>query len=122
MSDLLVSFLAAVDDRLLDYVDEQKDLRLDTVERLWLYTSALADRSITPAVVEEDWPDWFDLVAAFRAAYTPEWVRGLEEAAPILTNARGRDTTRLAKADRAYLLVLESLLHMHYQGRRSEER
>jgi hypothetical protein len=122
MGDLLVSFLASVDDRLLDYVDENKDLRLDTVKRLWLYTNALSDRSITPAVVEEDWPDWFNLVAAFRAAYAPEWLRTLEEAAPILKSARVRDTTRLTKADRAYLLVLESLLQMHYQGRKAEER
>jgi len=119
MSDLLVAFLDAIDERLLDYLDQDEELRLDTVERLWLYTEALLDGSITPAVIEEDWSDWFDLVAAFRTAYAPQWLADLEEAAPFRRVIR--DETRLVRADRAYLLALTSLLDMHHKTRKPNE-
>jgi len=118
MSDILVAFLDAIDGRLLCYLDRDEELRLEAVERLWLYTEALIEGSITPAVIEEDWPDWFDLFAAFRTAYAPAWLTELERAAPLRRAIR--DDTRLARADRAYLLALTSLLEMHQQMRRAQ--
>jgi len=118
MSDLLVAFLDAIDERLLDYLDDEEELRLDTIERLWLYADALLEGSLTPAVVEEDWSDWFDLAAAFRTAYAPMWLADLEEAAPFLKVIR--DDTRLVRADRAYLLAFTSLLDAHRKMRRSK--
>ncbi len=118
MSDGLVAFLDSIDERLLDYLDQDEELRLDTVDRLGLYTKAILDGSITPAVIAEDWPDWFDLVAAFRAACAPK-LTDLEDAAPFLRV--NRDSTHIVRADRAYLLTLESLMEAYPEMRATEQ-
>ena len=69
MSDFLVVYLDSIDERLLEYLDEDDELKLDVVQRLRFYTSALLDRSITAEHVWEDWADWYQLVAAFVATY-----------------------------------------------------
>lgn len=53
--------------------------------------------------------DWFDLVQALAAAYAPEEVEELEEAAPLMSDEVGEDTL-LTAADRAYLAAVEVLL------------
>ena len=68
----LVIYLDSIDERLLDYLDEDDELRPEVVKRLRYYTTALLDGTITPAAVAEDWADWFDLVRAFVVAYAPE--------------------------------------------------
>ena len=68
MSEFLV-YLDSIDERLLDYLDEEDELRAEVVRRLRYYTTALLNCIITPAAVAEDWPDWFDLVPAFVVAY-----------------------------------------------------
>jgi hypothetical protein len=40
----------------LGYLDEDEELKLDAVQRLRFYTTALLDGSITPDHVEEDFP------------------------------------------------------------------
>ena len=50
----------------------------------------------------EDWADWFDLTRAFVAAYAPEEIEELEEAAPLMSDEVEEDTV-LTEADRAYL-------------------
>ena len=57
MNDFLPSYLDTIDERLLGYLDENDELRADTVQRLRFYTSALLDGSLSPAAVAEDWPD-----------------------------------------------------------------
>ena len=71
MSEFLVTYLDSIDERLLDYLDEEDELRPEVVMRLRTYATALLDGSITPAAVAEDWADWFDLLGAFVAAYAP---------------------------------------------------
>ncbi len=72
MSEFLVTYLDSIDERLLDYLDEDDELRPEVVKRLRYYASALLEGSVTPAAVAEDWEDWFDLTKAFVAAYAPE--------------------------------------------------
>ena len=84
VSEFLVTYLDSIDERLLDYLDEDDELRPEVVKRLRCCASVLLEGSITPAAVAEDWADWFDLVGAFVAAYAPEGVEELEEAAPLM--------------------------------------
>ena len=46
-NDFLVSFLDAIDERLLEYLDDDDELKLDVVQRMRFYASALLDGSIT---------------------------------------------------------------------------
>ena len=66
MNDFLVTYLDSIDERLLEYLDDDDDLKLDVVQRLRFYTSALLTGSVTPDHVVEDWPDWFQLAPALR--------------------------------------------------------
>ena len=119
VSEFLVVYLDSIDERLLDYLDEDEELRLDTVKRLRFYTSALLEGSIKPAAVAEDWADWFDLAQAFVAAYAPEGVEELEDAAPLMSDEVGEDTV-LTDADRAYLTAVEALLDPYPETRIGE--
>jgi hypothetical protein len=47
-------------------------VKLDAVQRLRFYTSALLKGSISPDHVLEDWRDWYQLVPAFVATYGTE--------------------------------------------------
>ena len=69
MNGFLVTYRDSIEERLLDYLDENNELRPEVVKRLRHYASALLEGSITPAAIAEDWADWFDLVGAFVAAY-----------------------------------------------------
>jgi hypothetical protein len=53
VSESLIRYLDSIDERLLDYLDED-ELRLDVVKRLRFYASALLDGSITGSAVGED--------------------------------------------------------------------
>jgi hypothetical protein len=120
MNDFLVVYLDAIDDRLLEYLDENDELPVAIVTRLRRYVTALLDGSISPAAVAEDWPDWFGLAPAFVAAYAPDLAE-LEEAAVFLTAIEVDDETRLTGADRAYLAALEVRLDMYPEIRATEE-
>lgn len=53
VSDFLVTYLDSIDERLLEYLDEDEELKLDAVKRLRFCTSALLEGSITPDHVME---------------------------------------------------------------------
>jgi hypothetical protein len=112
-------YLDSIDERLLDYLDEEDELRPEVVKRLRYYTSALLEGSITPAAVAEDWADWLDLTRAFVAAYVPEGIGELEEAAPLMSDEVGPDTV-LTAADRVYLAAVELLLDAYPEMRLGE--
>jgi len=57
VSDFLGTYLDSIDERLLEHLNEDDELKLDAVQRLRFYTSALLEESITPAHVWEDWLD-----------------------------------------------------------------
>jgi hypothetical protein len=115
VSEFLVLYLDSIDEGLLECLDEDDELRLDVVKRLRFYASALLDGSITASAVAEDWEDWFDLVGAFVAAYAPEGVGELEEAATFLEDENGGDT--LTGEDRAYLGAVVPLLDSYPEMR-----
>jgi hypothetical protein len=121
VSDFLVTYLDSIDERLLEYLDEDEELKLEAVQRLRFYTSALLDGSITPDHVLEDWPDWYQLVPAFVATYGSDELRELEIGAEFLGEIEEREDVSLSKADLAYLKVLESWLDMYPEMRTTEE-
>ena len=103
--------------QLLEYLDEDDELKLDAVKRLSFYTTALLDGSITPDHVMEDWPDWYQLVPAFVATYGSEELQELEVAAELLEAIEEQDDVTLTEADRAYLKALETWLDMYPEMR-----
>ncbi|MGO9962461.1 MAG: hypothetical protein ACLPUG_03400 [Acidimicrobiales bacterium] len=120
VNDFLVTYLDSIDERLLEYLDEDDELKLDAVQRLRFYTSALLEGSITPDHVMEDWPDWYQLVPAFVAAYGPEELKELEGGAEFLRAAEEDDEVNLIDRDRAYLKTLEAWLDMYPEMRTTE--
>ncbi|MGO9150330.1 MAG: hypothetical protein ACLP1E_07160 [Acidimicrobiales bacterium] len=121
MSDFLVVYLDSVDERLLEYLDEDDELKLDAVQRLRFYTSALLVGSITPVHVVEDWLDWYALVPAFVATYGSDELRELEARAEFLGAIEDGEDVKLTKADLAYLKMLEEWLGMYPEMRTTEE-
>jgi hypothetical protein len=99
-----------IDERLLEYLDDDDELKLDAVKRLRFYTSALLKGSITPDHVLEDWPDWYQLVPAFVATYGPDELQELEGAAELLEAIEEDEDVILTEADRDYLKTLEEWL------------
>jgi len=69
VNDFLVTYLDSIDKRLLDYLDDDDELKLDAVQRLCFYATALLNASLTADDLIEDWPDWFHLAPAFVAPY-----------------------------------------------------
>ena len=84
VSDFLVTYLESIDERLLEYLDEDDEMKLDAVQHLRFNTSALLDGSITPDHVMEDWADWYHLVPAFVATYASTQLQELQVAAWLL--------------------------------------
>ncbi len=121
VSDFLVVYLDTIDEQLLDYLDEDDELKLEAVQRLRFYTSALLEGWITSKHVVEDWPDWFQLVPAFVATYGTEKLQELECGAESLGAIEEDEDVSLTKADRAYLRVLEAWLYMYPEMRTTEE-
>jgi len=120
VNDFLVTYLDTIDERLLEYVDEDEELSADVVVRLRRYTTALLDGSLTPLNVVREWPDWYSLAPAFVAAYLPENVEVMEEKATFMEAAETGEDVALTAADRGYLRELELYLDM-YPEMRSEE-
>ena len=120
MNDFLVTYLDSIDEQLLEYLDEDEELKLDAVQRLRFYTSALLEGSITPDHVMEDWPDWYQLAPAFVAAYGSEELQELEGASEFLEAIEEQDDVSLTVVDRAYLRALEAWLGMYPEMRTTE--
>jgi hypothetical protein len=95
VNDFLFTYLDSIDERLLEYFDEDDELKLDAVKRLRFYTSALLEGSISPDHVMEDWPDWYQLVPAFTATYGSEELQELEGGAEFLRVIEERDDVSL---------------------------
>jgi hypothetical protein len=121
MSKPLVVYLDSIDERLLAYLDEAAELRLDTVRRLRLYTSALLSGSISPTDVAEDWPDWFDLASAFVLAYGTRQLEEMQDEAMFLYRPQIGDHEPLTGTDRTYLAALEPLLDTYPEVRITDD-
>lgn len=121
VNEYLPIVLGSIDERFLDYLDEDGEMLPATVRRLHNYTVALLDGSINPAAVVEDWPDYYDLLPAFVAAYAPEWVGNLEGAAEFLDGPEDGDHGRLTNDDVAYLLAVEPVIDRYAEMGTTEE-
>ena len=121
MSDFLVVYLDSIDEQLLEYLDEDDELRLDAARRLRFYTRVLLEGSISPDQVMEDWLDWYQLVPAFVATYGSEELQKLEGAAEFLGAIEEDEEVSLTEADRSYLKALETRLGMYSEMRPTKE-
>ena len=113
VNDFLVTCLDSIDKRLLDYLDEDEELPLDTVRRLQCYASALLDGSLVPTAVVEDWEDFYDLAGGFVTAYGSEVLMDLFEEAPFLAALGRGEAVALTEVDRHYLRKLVQELDMY---------
>ncbi len=120
VSEFLVVYLDSIDERLLDYLDEDEELRPEAVKRLRYYASAMLEGSITPAAVAEDWEDYFDLAQAFALTYGSQELEEMQDAAMFLQGSEVGDDAPLTDEDRAYLVALEGLLDMYPEMRLEE--
>jgi hypothetical protein len=57
VNDFLISYLDAIDEQLLENLDDEGELKLEVVKRLRFYTSALLDGSVTTDHIVEDCPE-----------------------------------------------------------------
>ena len=121
MNEFLVSYLDAIDERLLEYLDDDDELRLHAVQRMRFYTSALLATSITADHVVEDWPDWFQLAPAFVATYGSRELQELEGGAVFLRAVEEHDDVALTEADLAYLKALEGWFDVYPEMWTTEE-
>ncbi|MGD0986110.1 MAG: hypothetical protein ABSA65_20255 [Acidimicrobiales bacterium] len=120
VNDFLVTYLDSIDDRLLEYLDEDEELKLDAVQRLRFYTSALLEQSITRTTSGMIGWTSYVLVPAFVAAYGPEQLKELKGRAEFLRAAEEDDEVNLTEGDRAYLTMLEAWLDMYPKMRITE--
>ena len=112
VSDFLVTYLDSIDEHLLEYLDEDDELKLDTVQRLSFYKSALLEGSITAKHVEEGlarlvcacsrlcgdvWQR--GATGAGNRSGVPRSDRGAERAAPEPRSDRGGSRCRSSTAE-----------------------
>jgi len=121
VSDFLVVYLDTIDERLLEYLDDDDDMKLDVVQRLSFYTTALLEGSVTPQHIEEDWPDWYQLVPAFVATYGSDELQELEAGVVFLEAIEEDENVILTEPDRDYLKMLEEWLGMYPEMRTTEK-
>ena len=113
MNDFLVSYLDAIEERLLEYLDDEGELKLEVVQRLRFYTSALLNGSLSPDNVVQDWADWFQLVPAFVAAYGTDELKEAEVASVFLETVEEHEHASINDAVRSYLKAVEAWLDMY---------
>ena len=121
MNDFLSGYLDSIDPRLREYLDDEDELRLDTVWHLDVCAGALLDGSISHADLAEDWHDWYQLAPAFVAAYAPEDLSELEAKATILQTDDVSDHESLSDDDRRYLEALRHHLDQYPARRKTAE-
>jgi hypothetical protein len=118
-NDLLVRYLSSIDKRLLEYLDDDEDLSVETTGRLLTYTTDLLAGTLTASGLAAAWGDWFDLVGAFVTTYGSVELEDLEEESgfgPATESEEGEPPTGLR---RGYLLTLELELDLYPETKRS---
>ena len=119
VNDFLVMYLDSIDERLLAYLDEDEELKLEAVQRLTFYTSALLEGWITPRHVVRGLAGLVSLVPAIVATYGSEELHDLEDEAEFLRVIE-EDDESLTEADRAYLEALDTWLGMYPEMRTTD--
>lgn len=116
MAENLVTHLGAVDERLVGYLDEEKNLSSEAVQRLRRFAVAMSEGSMTPELALEDWPDFYPLAAAFVVACGSDELRGLYDQATVFSAVVRRDV-QFTDADRVFVVALSDELE-RYAGAR----
>ncbi len=112
MADDLVTYLGAVDQGLVGYLDTTGNLSAETVRRLQRFAVALSEGSMTPGLAREDWPDFYPLAAAFVVACGSDELRGLYDQATVFS-AVVRGDVAFTDADRVFLVQLADELEQY---------
>lgn len=116
VTDDLVTRLDAVDERLVDYLDEKKNLSPETVLRLQRFAVAMSEGSMTPGLALEDWRDFYPLAAAFVVVCGSSELRELYDQATVFS-AVVRGEVPFTDADRVFLVVLSDELERYADSR-----
>ena len=109
VADDLVTDLDGVDQRLVGYLGDKKNLSSETVRRLHRFAVALSEGSMTPSLALEDWADFYPLAAAFVVMCGSDELRGLYDQATVFSALLGRDV-EFTDADRVFLVALSDEL------------
>ena len=117
VTDRLVTYLDAVDERLVGYLGEDGDLSPETVRRLQRFAVALSEGSMTPDLALVDWADFYALAAAFVVVHGSDELRELYDQATVFGAVVGRDV-RFTDADRVFLVALSEELEGSAGARR----
>ena len=118
VADDLVTYLDAVDEGLVDYVDDQQNLSSETVRRLQRFAVAMSEGSMTPGLAREDWPDFYPLAAAFVVVCGSDELRSLYDQATLFS-AVVRGDVPFTDADRVFLVLLSDELERYAAARKS---
>jgi hypothetical protein len=118
-NDPLVTYLESIDKRLLDYLDDDDELSIATVQRLRPHISELLGGTMTTSALTAAWPEWFDLVSAFVITYGSLELEDLE-----VESGFGRESEWDSEAPpsglmRGYLLTLELELDVFPETKRA---
>jgi hypothetical protein len=116
VTDDLVTRLDAVDERLVDYLDEKQNLSPETVLRLQRFAVAMSEGSMTPGLALEDWPDFYPLAAAFVVVCGSSELRELYDQATVFS-AVVRGEVPFTDADRVFLVLLSDELERYADTR-----
>jgi hypothetical protein len=108
----LVTYLDAVDERLVGYLDEQRNLSSEAVRRLQRFAVAMSEGSMTPGLAFEDWADFYPLAAAFVVVCGSDELRGLYDQATVFSAVVGREV-EFTDADRVFLVALSEELERY---------
>jgi hypothetical protein len=115
-TSLLATYLDSLDQRMLGYVDDNGQLRVETAGHLHRYIVALVEDAASPHWVLENWRDFYDLVTGFVIAYGTPLLEGLYGGAPFLDwLGHGTDVT-LTTADRVFLMMLGDHIDRYAQA------
>lgn len=114
----LVTYLDAVGEGLVDYVDERNNLSPETVRRLQRFAVAMSEGSMTPGLARDDWADFYPLAAAFVVVCGSEELRGLYDQATLFS-AVVRGDVEFTDPDRVFLVLLSDELEQYADARHS---
>lgn len=113
MNDALTTQLSAIDDRLLAYLDERGELPVEVIARMHRFANAMVEGSATAELVAADWPEFFDLAAAFVFAYGSTELKNVYDRASLVDTVADGRFVPLDDADRVLLVLLTEELERY---------
>lgn len=112
VSSDLVTYLDAIDGGLVDYLDDERNLSVETVARLRRYAVAMSEGSMTAGLAREDWADFYPLAAAFVVVCGSDELSDLYDKSTVFS-AMVRTEVAFTDADRVFLVTLADELERY---------